>query len=1165
MNRGTRVAKAIVEGEFDGDGMNEEIVDSVAKAGPGVEKEGDRQGERFGGKFGEGFRSRLEKMAPRISKALGDRMDGRAAGATMGDEAGDSFVDRMADKVRGAGDRISKELGDRMASRPEQIRRGVDRALDDDFADRVGERFASRFVATLSAEIADAESVIGGAMARLVSGNRGRGGAKGGFDIGRLFGAGSRNNALNLMGKTIGGTVRLTQKLTSGLSSVFGTFTKGASQAAQGANMLQKGMAGLQAVGVRAGASLGKVMPAIAASGPAAAVAIAAVLVVMSALVSVAGALVGIVVALSATIVSGLVGALAVAGGAILAVVAAGGLLTAAFMSMTNAQRDALKDAFVPLREVMTGIGQVMMQEMVPAFATWSTNLQRAVALAAPAASVMGRAFAEAGNRLTASFSGPGFQAFATAMTIYLPSIVTRLSSALGGFLNGTMGMFAALMPLVQQFAGWLARVGADFSAWANSAGGQNAIVDFANRAVESLQSLWGFVSEFFGFLGDLMFSAQAQAAGNSMFDSMREAFEGFREAIASGDLESWFNDAATLGGALWEVMQGLWEIFMALYNSGVLDAVAMSLGWIAGMMSDLAGPMSLMIDAIGWIQNAFGSLNDTLGGIPAMIGGILSPITAVIGQLQRAADMIIYLKNLISGGDSGGISGYSVGGNIADAVNGIVDGTQKQIKARQKAPKGGGWTIPKLRDTGRNARSNTYERNGGTMPDPKKGGSTAKPKYENPYKDWANSLIKMGPALRKEMAAAVKALRVEGINGIRDAAKSVDHAALGKDLLTNVNDMRKGGADLIKDAQNAVNSAARTLASANSPAEAKAALKELKKAQNDLKYAKKQAIALNKASSIIDKQRYANSKRTGDLLRGLKVHNATLADYALARETLAVKIDEANEKLLDAIAMRDDYKKAISDAAKAFGDLTTAQGKMVDGVEQALTASDITTNLSERLNRIREFQKNMQLLLASGLSNEAYKQIMDKGVDEGSAYAEALLAGGIGSIGMVNSLVSQIGTASDQLGGEASKRLYQAGVDAAQGLLDGLTKLDAQLERAAFTLGEKIAAQVKRALGIKSPSTVMIAAMDDVGDGGVIGLENQHTKLDRAAAELSKHLMPSPQAALDDARLRASAAAAGGVSGNSGVNVGGVTIITPTKDPKAVANEAINELVGRL
>jgi uncharacterized membrane-anchored protein len=179
--------------------------------------------------------------------------------------------------------------------------------------------------------------------------------------------------------------------------------------------------------------------------------------------------------------------------------------------------------------------------------------------------------------------------------------------------------------------------------------------------------------------------------------------------------------------------------------------------------------------------------------------------------------------------------------------------------------------------------------------------------------------------------------------------------------------------------------------------------------------------------------------------------------------------------------------------------------------------------------------------------------------VEQGSTFADALLAGGNGAIQQTNSLVSQINGIADSLGSETSSRLYQAGVDAAQGLVDGLTSLSAQLDSAAYKLGTSIALAVKRALGIASPSRVLRDMMGDVGDGAVLGLQDQQVKVGTAASALASQIAVNPSGTYSSTQ-------GAGVSGNDRPGfVWSGDIVTPTDDPHAVANEVLNELVGRL
>lgn len=1122
MRRGTRVGSGYIAITADGSSVNKDIVDSVDGAGNDIDKAGDKAGSRYGDRFSAKFRETVDKARDKVGKALAQHMEeaAKSAGASAGAAASEQMADRMERESKRSGHRIGAALGDRIGeSLAERLELSFATMLDS-----LEERLE-----TLTTKIANQRNAPRDPV-KAPLGDR----------IGGLLGAGSRNNFLNLIGKSIGNLINLQQRLSSGLSQLTGV-------GGEGASMLGKLSVGLSASAVAAGI-------------------LAAAFVV---LVSVSSALLALLTALVATVTSGLAGGLLVAATGFSAVAAAAGLLTVAFTSMTDAQRELLDSAFRPLKAELAGLGQLMLVQMIPAFETWSTNLQNALFLLAPLAQVMGAAFAEAGNTLTAAFSGPGFVAFTTALAIYLPGIVRSLSSALGSFLNGLLGVFAALMPLVSRFGDYLERVATRFSEWANSAQGQNSIVDFADRAVDSLMSLWNFTREFFGFLSDVLFSSEAQAVGNNMFDTLADSFAGFRAAIADGSLEKWFADAIEFGSALWRVMGVLGDSIAALYDSGVLGAVIMSFNTFADIMDKLNPFLDVTVDVLGtvlpWalaaaltpIQTMVAALV-TLGETIEALGGLINAIPGVDfggngAEWGNAADA---WKNVAApwqaaAGGMGGGKGWNAGGLFGNIAGGIQNAAGALTSGGQGAALGQGLSLGGLISSGTNALNNTSQDAGGW-----------KVEWVNPYIEWANAQIKDGPTIRQAIRRAMKdSRRVAGL-AIREALQGDNLADVRSALGGAVDSLRNQGASGVDAAQANLNTAYRNLANASTPEEAAKALRAVKRAQKDLAIAQKAQARLNKAAKILDAQQVVNPRNVQQLLAGFKVQNATLADYAVARERLAVKIEEANEQLAAAIAMRDEYKNSVTESVKSFGSLLGAQAKVIDGIEQALTFRDITSNLEDRLAKIRTFNENLRKLLAMGLSNDAYQQLVDAGVDQGGAYAEALVQGGQGAVGEVNNLVGQINTAANTLGTEASQRLYQAGVNAAQGLVDGLNSLSSQLDSAAARLGESIAQAIRRSLGIKSPAQRLIDDMEYVGDGAVIGLRNQYGKVSSAAAGLADQVAISPSLA---ARY-----AAGGVpdavSGNSqSVVQHHWHITTPTEDPEAVAKEAINEMTARM
>jgi hypothetical protein len=423
--------------------------------------------------------------------------------------------------------------------------------------------------------------------------------------------------------------------------------------------------------------------------------------------------------------------------------------------------------------------------------------------------------------------------------------------------------------------------------------------------------------------------------------------------------------------------------------------------------------------------------------------------------------------------------------------------------------------------------------------------------------------------------------------NAIRDAVSGNADAAWNMKV-----DAYASAGQLEQTAAAAYYAAAADVKAATNKKQADRAMAKLKQADKDWQVAKAQArdtreaadraydemiaagnasaTAIDRARAIVAGQAVMTAANVEALITGGVAVNATLTDYAQARGIVADMLSAANQRLADAIALRDNYAAQVGDGLRAFGSLLTAQGKTLNGIQQAVTADDITENMRERLTKIKKFRDDLRLLLSQGLSDSAYKQIVDAGVETGSAYAEAILAGGQGSVSEVNDLTGQIDETATFLGNEAANHMYQAGVAAAQGLVNGLISLSNELTTAAGQLGIAIANAIKAELGIASPSRVLFDMMkDDVGDGMVNGLNAAQTKVGAAASALAAQVAVSPEVAAYAAAqgTRPTINEDGSVSGNTGDPKFLWTgdIVTPTEDPHSVATEVLDELTGRL
>lgn len=1255
-----------------------------------------------------------------------------------------------------------------------------------------------------------------------------------------MLGAGARNNALNLLGRSTGKVLGSVLALRRGAAGMFRTFQLGWVAADAGMNVFKSTLGGLRALMsslIQTCMKFTKSLPLLVLAG-------ATVAGAMSVLATTISGLSAAVVALLATITSGLTGALAAGGTALVAFAAAAGLVTMAFMSMTDAQKKALGETFKGVREMAVGLGQMMfkaMSESTNGFSTWSKGLQKSLATLIPLANRMGAVFGRAGEIIINSLSGPGFQKLARSLTLWLPGITIAMSKALANFIDGTSAMFAALMPSAQRFGGYLERITAQFSRWANSASGQNQIVDFVDRALNSLNSLRAFSNEVFGLLGDLLYGVSGQNAGNNLFDSMTASLDQFRERIAGGEMESWFARGEQIATAFGAMLREVSRMLSALVTEGsvnfvvtmfrtfadvialttpvlstlltAITPVVLAIGHFAQMLAELPAPIqavivggpillgilgmmapafmavvggaTALVSALGAVAGAFmtggasagvtaasvavassrfltlaknvsgaglvmggltlamsdgtnsmkvfgGAAVAALGGfmvggpIGAGIGATIALIAGLASSLMKASDEAkamgqslsvaidgsgnfakafseatrevenLYASNqkfandstwkngwrFLSSGefresmgnmkfmgaeidkardalieqanalgvntDGWGALGYQMlrtkadiieqaaaltklgyeldnsGNKVISLRNSLIDlqgaahlnlskntlqqmlmgmdnidparlnsinqqlermtnaiNTAPNMEAAQRAwrdykayveglgheLKNSGLSsyvpeMPKpvdVRQWGRDALAQTNLPKTSTTP------KTPKiAEYVNPYKAWAESLMRDGDTALQQIRESVRK-SAASINGVfREVLVSTSKDGVVSALSTFANDMRTAGKGAADAAQQALQSAASRLANASSAEEARKALAEVKKAQKDLEKVLKNQKRLDRASAILENQASISDATVQRLVSGNISTNATLAEIAAAREIMAGKIEEANRNLEAAIAAKDNFQAQIKGAIVSYGSIMGAQAKTLDGVEQALTSQDITQHLQQRLSDITTFRANLNKLLAMGLSEDAYRQLVEGGVEGAGAYAQAIVDGGVGAVSQVNGLIGQIGAEGEGLGGEAAGRLYQVGIDIAKGLLQGLRSQDKDLEDAAAALGRKIAQAIKKELGIKSPARVMIEDMDHVGDGLVIGLNNQSQKVENAASALARYI--DPAAALRHSDLPGQENGYTPVSGNSGNPlINELHLHTPTEDPYAAASEFANEMAGRL
>lgn len=324
--------------------------------------------------------------------------------------------------------------------------------------------------------------------------------------------------------------------------------------------------------------------------------------------------------------------------------------------------------------------------------------------------------------------------------------------------------------------------------------------------------------------------------------------------------------------------------------------------------------------------------------------------------------------------------------------------------------------------------------------------------------------------------AASANAHKGIPVNGMDPALTGFADAKAAADAQAAID---KAMADLSKKAGGS------TGGSSGGAGNAKAAADAIKKALVAA-YGEIKLISKNTGKLTADSIKQDFDTLLGDLKDGKA--SKKIIDMATATEkslqTLAAKRDDVMAQLNGSDKYGQGALKNLDDLKKSFEALqvsvTNSFTSIVDVSKYGSAGiHQLTADLQQTLSVGAQFSANMKKLQAEGLNQDAITQLLTAGPAGGAAAAQQYVNAGQAAItgpGGINDLMGQIKAQGLDLGTSLASSFYQHGIDMAQGIVSGLQTQESALEKQMNTLGDKLAAAFKKALGIKSPSTVFAA-----------------------------------------------------------------------------------------
>ena len=458
--------------------------------------------------------------------------------------------------------------------------------------------------------------------------------------LGKAFGKGARNNFVNAVGSIMGGIGSLGDSLLNLPKKIQGIGDK------IGLIFDQAGstVGGFIAIS-------GKIIPMFGAIGFGAIALTAIVGTLSTALLLAAGA----ALALASSLAFGVVGALAPLVGLLGPVGVAFGTVALAFLTMSKAQRKATLKPFtdglktlgkLALPGIMDGLTKAFDRLRKPQGEGTIKLFQRVEHMATAAGNAVG-AFLE---NFAIGIRGAGLGQFIGTMTDRLPSIMGRLGRILGNTFEGFLGVLSTLNRKggpVDTLLNSMNKLTKGFGTWSVSP----AAIKFFDDARDSASALLDFIEPLAKLLFKIMNAGKG--AGDNMFTEMGNSIQKWSDSLSKRDLNNFFKDAQKMGEALGEVVKQIGRLIAALDDpttrqfaiglvkafGSVVEEVANLVGWFAGLDESVQGvatAFTLMLVAWGPLSKAL--LGSRLGQFASQVKNAETRVSALNGAAKTAA-----------------------------------------------------------------------------------------------------------------------------------------------------------------------------------------------------------------------------------------------------------------------------------------------------------------------------------------------------------------------------------------------------------------------------------------------------------------------------------------------------------------------------------------------
>ena len=215
-----------------------------------------------------------------------------------------------------------------------------------------------------------------------------------------------------------------------------------------------------------------------------------------------------------------------------------------------------------------------------------------------------------------------------------------------------------------------------------------------------------------------------------------------------------------------------------------------------------------------------------------------------------------------------------------------------------------------------------------------------------------------------------------------------------------------------------------------------------------------------------------------------------------LTNEKRLTAVNTALAKAKDKLSTLTDSFNQLRDSVKSN---VLSSGDITSGADQGGGLAGVMGRLQGGVDRAQAFAGALASLKKKGLNSAELAEIAQAGPGAGLQTAESLMGASAGDIKQINSMQKKLTAAATSAGTTAATAMYGAGIKAAQGMVDGLKKKQAAIEKVMVGIADSLVTAIKKGLGVHGKASGgIVGAASGGARGGLTWVGEQGAELVR-------------------------------------------------------------------